>query len=653
MPPIEQRIRPQLKRFSGLSWNAVLAIVSVVFVIQLGLLALVLWLPGRSNIWVAVGLIGLAGTLAAWLALGWFAGQMTRQRRTADELRQAYAKLAETHRQLLAVHDIGKEIASAADIQQVLELAARAPTHLAGAQGSAVVMFDDKQERLRLDMAWGLSDAYVTGFRQRIELGVPADRCQQCSALNAQVSGDCPLFDGMQTLARAEGIRSLACVPLVREQRREGILTAYFPSADGPPEQQIQLLNIVATEIASALESVRLRQQQMATLYAVEGLTRSGQDLDALLQQVLETSLTGWSVRRGAILLWDESNAAWNHWVQAGLDYDGDSALFDLALRLAEQVRQSNRPLMIPDLSKQPALLPQTASGLRSAAADVLISSGKILGALVMLTEQRGRFGETQAPFFSAIAHQAALAISNAQLHAQVQHMAILGERYRLSREIHDGLAQTLGSLGWQLDHLGLLLESGDLRAAEEVLAGTRQATREAYMDVRESIDGLRLAADHAGGLASVLAEYTEEFEDRTGIETDFQSGEMDDPAMLAPEAELQLLRIAQESLTNVRKHANARHAWVTLRFGVDQVELSVSDDGRGFDPRLPRGRQHVGLTGMRERIHSLGGTLTLATSPGQGTRITVTVPIHLSKPATLAEQPAAQLAQVEWQPST
>ena len=113
---------------------------------------------------------------------------------------------------------------------------------------------------------------------------------------------------------------------------------------------------------------------------------------------------------------------------------------------------------------------------------------------------------------------------------------------------------------------------------------------------------------------------------------------------MLAPEAELQLLRIAQESLTNVRKHASARHAWVTLRFGLDQVELSISDDGRGFDPRLPRGRQHVGLTGMRERVHSLGGTLTLATSPGQGTRLTVTVPIHPSKPATLLNRPPRSL---------
>ena len=86
MSPTKQRIRPQLKRFNGLSWNAVLAIVSVVFVIQLALLALVLWLPGRSNIWVAVGLIGLAGTLAAWLALGWFAAGESSGRRTADAI---------------------------------------------------------------------------------------------------------------------------------------------------------------------------------------------------------------------------------------------------------------------------------------------------------------------------------------------------------------------------------------------------------------------------------------------------------------------------------------------------------------------------------------------------------------------------------------
>jgi signal transduction histidine kinase len=165
-------------------------------------------------------------------------------------------------------------------------------------------------------------------------------------------------------------------------------------------------------------------------------------------------------------------------------------------------------------------------------------------------------------------------------------------------------------------------------------------------MDVREAIDGLRLAADHAGGLTSVLAEYVEDFEDRSGIETDFQVDSAAAAPPLAPEAELQLLRIVQEGLTNVRKHASARHAWVTLRYSLDQVELTVADDGRGFDPRLPRGRQHVGLTGIRERAHSLGGTVTIATSPGQGTRLTVTAPIHPPRATSLVEQPVAPLMQ-------
>jgi two-component system nitrate/nitrite sensor histidine kinase NarX len=144
-----------------------------------------------------------------------------------------------------------------------------------------------------------------------------------------------------------------------------------------------------------------------------------------------------------------------------------------------------------------------------------------------------------------------------------------------------------------------------------------------------------------------VLAEYVEDFEDRTGIETDFQVGETVDRLALAPEAELQLLRIVQESLTNVRKHAGARHAWVTLRCSPDQVELTIADDGRGFDPRLPHGRQHVGLAGMRERAYSLGGALTLATSPGQGTRLTISAPINTPRPTALVDQPAVKGVQL------
>ena len=246
-----------------------------------------------------------------------------------------------------------------------------------------------------------------------------------------------------------------------------------------------------------------------------------------------------------------------------------------------------------------------------------------------MVARRADRFLARQASFLSAIAHQAAMAISNAQLHAQVQQMVIIEERYRLSREMHDGLAQTITAMGWQLDHLKNLLKKEDYQTARQELSTIRQTTREIYMDVREAIDGLRLAGEHPDGLAGALAEYVKDFHARTGIQTDFRLiGEL---CPLPPETVLQLQRIAQEGLTNARKHANAQHVWVQLQRTSHRIEMTIADDGQGFDPNLPRGRHHVGLSSMRERIQSLGGSFTLATSPNQGTRITVTTPVKKS----------------------
>jgi signal transduction histidine kinase len=255
-----------------------------------------------------------------------------------------------------------------------------------------------------------------------------------------------------------------------------------------------------------------------------------------------------------------------------------------------------------------------------------LLAGGELLGALVMFAERPKHFQARHASFFQAIAHQAALAISNARLHAQVQQMAVLEERYRLSREMHDGLAQTLSGLGWQLDHLKSLLADGRLEALEDELAFGRRMVREAYMDVREAIDGLRLVVDHPGGLAAALQEYAADFQARTEIETAVEIDK--EMAPLSSETKLQLLRIVQEALTNIRKHAAASHVQVRLQYQpkAGQLALTIADDGRGFDPALPRGRGHLGLATMRERAQSQGGDFTIVTGPDQGTRITVTL---------------------------
>ena len=617
---------PLHEHIQWLRWIVPLGILGMAALHQLVLQTMSAWIPAEYQFWLAIGLYGLSGSLVVWVVLGWVAKNVARQEEIDTELRAAYEHLAETHRQLLAAHDIGREIASAADIQQILELAARAPTHLANAKGATVVTFDNDKKRLNLDMAWGMSANYLSGLRQRIEAGIPSQRCEACQALETHVSSDCPLFEGLQDLARQDDIQSLVCLPLVRNDKREGIISAYFPSPNVPPEEQLLLLNIVASGIVTALDGIRLRSAQMETIYAIDHLTQMQQDLDNLLTQVLDTSLSGWEAQSGGIFLYDSATGAWKRWIQRGLGNNSGHPHLGLALNLAKDALQQKRPILIPDLSDYSVTNPQSIKGLKSAAAAPLISGGEELGALVMVARRADRFLDRQASFLSAIAHQAAMAISNAQLHAQVQQMSIVEERYRLSREMHDGLAQTITAMGWQLDHLKTLLDSKDYPTATQELASIRQMARDVYMDVREAIDGLRLAGEHPDGFAGALAEYVKDFHDRTGIQTDFHlTGKK---CVLPPETALQLHRIVQEGLTNARKHANAQHVWVQLQHAPQRIEITVADDGQGFDPNLPRGRHHVGLSSMRERVQGLGGSFTLATSPGQGTRITVTTPI-------------------------
>jgi two-component system nitrate/nitrite sensor histidine kinase NarX len=147
-------------------------------------------------------------------------------------------------------------------------------------------------------------------------------------------------------------------------------------------------------------------------------------------------------------------------------------------------------------------------------------------------------------------------------------------------------------------------------------------------MDVREAIDGLRLQSNR-GDLITALDECAVDFEARTGLKIKLEVDRL--PVSLPVETELQLLRIVQEALTNVRKHAQATQIWIRLQQHQaqnDRLSLTIADDGVGFDPALPRGRGHLGLATMRERAQSQNGELTIVTGPNQGTRIIVTMPV-------------------------
>src|SRR2546421_2392063 len=205
---------------------------------------------------------------------------------------------------------------------------------------------------------------------------------------------------------------------------------------------------------------------------------------------------------------------------------------------------------------------------------------------------------------------------------------AVMQERERLSRDLHDGVAQLVAHLLLRLDTIKELVEADRPQEAQAELERLHGVADELYEDIGESIAGLRTNVTERG-LVRALQDYVDQFEERHQIPTSLRTDEAAD--QLAPLAALQLFRLIQEALTNVRKHAAAQEATVTLMSdGSGQLKVVIADDGQGFTPGSQRNgkARPLGLTSMRERVEALGGTFYVNSQPGSGTQVTAAIPM-------------------------
>jgi len=215
-----------------------------------------------------------------------------------------------------------------------------------------------------------------------------------------------------------------------------------------------------------------------------------------------------------------------------------------------------------------------------------------------------------------------------AEVEARNRELAILQERDRIAREMHDSLGQTLSYLGLRLMAMDQLFSAGHVEKARKALGEMEQAVHSAVADVRESILSLRTTRRPARSLIATLQDYLTLFADLTGLRTEMRVEGVGEPAT-PPLAQVQLLRVVQEALANVRKHARATQATIAVQVQDQVIEIVVEDDGQGFDlaqvlqERGPR----FGLLTMRERAEEIGGTFQIDTAPGRGTRVRVQLP--------------------------
>lgn len=254
-----------------------------------------------------------------------------------------------------------------------------------------------------------------------------------------------------------------------------------------------------------------------------------------------------------------------------------------------------------------------------------LVAGVRTIGLVILETDVANAYPPSVVADITWVTDPAALRLEAALLFDDVRSLATNEERQRLAREIHDGVAQELVMVGYGIDNALATLPEGTDETAEELRTLRSEVTR-VITELRLSLFELRSEVDRNGGLAAAIAEYARTLGTSAGLRVHFTFDES--TARLPAATEAELLRIAQEAITNARKHAGASNLWVTCTVDPPYAEIEVSDDGKGFADDRPDGR--YGLTIMAERAERIRGRLKITPRHPSGT----TVAVVLGSPA-------------------
>jgi signal transduction histidine kinase len=257
---------------------------------------------------------------------------------------------------------------------------------------------------------------------------------------------------------------------------------------------------------------------------------------------------------------------------------------------------------------------------IRSHLAAPVQRAGKSIGTLAVGSADERAYAVDAVEILASLASQAAVAIENDHLAEQLRELAIRRERERIAREMHDGLAQVLGYVNTKSQAVEELLAGGRVDAARAQLDQLAEAARSVYVDVREAILGLTSPIAPERGLVGAIEEYARRFSEASKLVTVVEASPAARAATVAPEAQAQAFRIVQEALTNVRKHASALLARITLDVDGGSLLVTVQDDGRGIGREWMESGEwpRYGVKSMRERATALGGTIDIRpTNPG------------------------------------
>ncbi len=552
---------------------------------------------GWSSLLIVLALVVCVVAVQDWLSV-------------RSRLLQADRQVAEARQQVEAVLRLSSRFAEAGNANEVVHLVLRACIEAAGALGASFVPLDDHGQPLQPTSLGRMPEPRLEDWNATLEAPHIGQACKTCSAhLSAEELQGCPLHPGPYS-----GARGLACLPVAWGGRQLGMVVLHREEQDDLPQQARDFLTGVIDEMALALEAIRLRDRELTTLRKMQAFKQ--QDLDRMLSLALDSTANLVEADFACLLPLDSRFPGNPADLRSGLIPD---EMLQVLPAFARRVRENGSELVIESLEKSHNF----PSGWRGVAGCLVIDAAGRDMAVLAVGSRSHPFNARQLAVLETACTQIALLAGYSQLVEDLEFQAMMAERRRLAREIHDGLAQTLGFLKLMSAQQQGYLERGQMDRLRQNLELTHATLAGAYEDIRQTIDGLRISPET--GLMEWIRQTVTEFEALSGLPVEV--GTLDFNDRLETEVQAQLARIMQEALANIRKHAQANRVRVSCRDVGSDLVLEIHDDGKGFEPEDILSTSQHGIKGMRERAELIGADFQIRSCPEAGTVVAVHIP--------------------------
>lgn len=453
------------------------------------------------------------------------------------------------------------------------------------------------------------------------ELVHPQDRTELFQELESAITGKRP-YQCTYRITTAGGQEKWVL------EKGEAIYTA---------QGKVEAVEGFITDYTERVMALQLLEQRVAdhtrrlsALYDILYVASDPSDLHTTITRSLEHVMNAIQAQVGVIHLLTEPDQELRLAAHHGLPETAAARIARIPVQdsqLAGWVVGHKKPLFIPKMSEDP----RAANLFFSEAFDVyigvpIVANDEIRGVFSVLSEDMGRYAaEEEMALLASVGEQLGVVVENARLRQKAEQLVILEERNRLARDLHDSVTQSLYSVTLFAEAGRNLFHSGEHERANHLFEDVLETAQQALKEMRLLVHRLRPSLLETDGLVRALQHRLRAVEGRAGVKNQLVlKGHLE----MNSEVEEALYHVAQEALNNAIKHAIASEVKVSLhQDGHGIVALSVTDNGKGFDPEIAAEAGGLGLISMRERIEKLGGTVSVNSVIGQGTTVQTTLP--------------------------